>query len=266
MSYFAIINSMNKLDGNASTFLSAAGITDWKITQAINNLVKDLKTTGIWSKCYAIYPFVGGTSTTHQFNLINPLNTNAAYRLTFTGTWAHSSTGALPNGSNAYATTFINANTVLTQSNTHLSFYSRTNVTGNGNSIGTATNVQNNPMITMFIRDASNATATYNALSTAGAIGTNTDSRGFYISSKLSSAIGGLVLYKNGSSIASNTIAITTNNYPSVNIYIAVLTPTIYFDSKECAFASVGLGLTATESSTFNSIVTNFQTALGRNV
>ena len=264
MSYFGIINSMNKLDGSADAFLSAAGITDWKITQAINNLVKDLKTSGIWSSCIAIYPFVGGTSTTMKYNLID----TTLYAITFNGGATYSSTGYLPNGTTGFANTGINASAKLTQSNASLSFYSRTNAAAvNGVCIGAIVGTIA-PMVGMYLKTAS---TTADARNSAGA-GTqsvsvsNTDSRGFYVMSKTSAAIGGLVLYKNGSSIGSNSAAITTNTYPNTNLLIGAFSSTYSFDNKECAFASIGTGLTATQVSQLNTIVTNFQTALGRNV
>ena len=93
-------------DPDAQAFINAAGITGTTQQSAINTLVVSLKANNIWTKFDAIYPMVGGTATTHKFNLKNPADTNAAYRLSFVGGWTHSSTGALPNGTNAYADTF----------------------------------------------------------------------------------------------------------------------------------------------------------------
>ena len=95
-------------DADAQAFITAAAITDVTQQNAINTLVVDLKGYNIWTKMKALYPFVGGTASTHKFNLKNPLDTDAAFRLTFSGGWTHSSTGALPNGTNAYADTKFN--------------------------------------------------------------------------------------------------------------------------------------------------------------
>jgi len=40
----------------------------------------------------------------------------------------------------------------------------------------------------------------------------------------------------------------------------------MYHTNRQCAFASIGAGLNAGEIATFETIVTAFQTALGRNV
>lgn len=95
------------LDPDAVAFLAAAGITDLTITAAINALVIQLKTFGVWNKIFAIYPFVGGTATTHKFNLKNPQDLDAAFRLIFSGGITHNASGLTGNGVNgSYNTKF----------------------------------------------------------------------------------------------------------------------------------------------------------------
>jgi len=86
-------------DADANAFIAAAGITDPTQQAAIQTLVTDLKSGNVWTKCDAIYPFVGGTATAHKFNLKDPRDLDAAYRLTFNGTVNHTSNGMQPNGS-----------------------------------------------------------------------------------------------------------------------------------------------------------------------
>jgi hypothetical protein len=268
-----IIAIMGKstIDPNAQAFITAAGITNATQISAINTLVKSLKSAGIWSKCNAIYPFVGGTSTTHSFNLIN----TAQYQLSFTGGWTHASTGATPNGTNAFANTGLNGSTVLTQSNTHLSFYSRTNPAAAARiAMGSYNDLTApNPILNMALKNAAGNLVTANANQSAGQLVSvaNTDSRGFYVSNKTSASIGGLVIDKNGTQVASNSSAITTNSYANLNIFIGASSLSssalgFQYDLKECAFASIGLGLTATERSNYYTIVQAYQTTLSRNV
>jgi hypothetical protein len=94
-------------DADALSFITAAAITDDTQKTAINTLVTDLKTYNIWTKTKAIYPFVGGTAAQHRFNLKDPRTINAAFYLDFNGGWTHSSTGALPNGTNGFAYTYL---------------------------------------------------------------------------------------------------------------------------------------------------------------
>jgi len=81
-------------DADVCAFLAATGITDATIGSALNTLVGSLKSSGIWSACDAIYPFVGGTATTNKYNLKDPRDLDAAYRLAFNGNWTFSSSGA----------------------------------------------------------------------------------------------------------------------------------------------------------------------------
>ena len=113
-------------DADALAFLTATGITDATITSAICGLVTSMKADGTWAKMSAIYPMVGGTATTHKFNLKNPADTNAAFRLNFVGGITHSSNGVAFGGVNGYADTFMAASGTLTANNNSLSYYSRT--------------------------------------------------------------------------------------------------------------------------------------------
>ena len=113
------------LDASATAFTTAAGLTDDTQKSAINTLVKDLKRFNLWSKIKAFYPFVGGSATSHKFNLLDPRDTNDAYRLTFSGGWTHSSMGAQCNASNTSADTFLSLRTVFgsTSYEHNLGFY-----------------------------------------------------------------------------------------------------------------------------------------------
>jgi hypothetical protein len=61
-----------------------------------------------------------------KFNLVNPQDTDAAFRLAFSGGWTYSTNGAQPNGTNGYADTKLVPNTDLTLNNSSFSIYSRT--------------------------------------------------------------------------------------------------------------------------------------------
>ena len=117
-------------DPDAQAFITAAGLTNPTQQNAINTLVVSMKGFGIWTKMKAIYPFIGGTATTHKFNLKNPADTNAAFRLVFNGGVTHTSNGIQGNKINGYADTFLVPDTVFSvANNVHISIYSRTNTT-----------------------------------------------------------------------------------------------------------------------------------------
>lgn len=247
-------------DIDANKFLLAANINDIRIKNAINKLVINLKAANIWNKMKAIYPFVGGTATTHKFNLKDSRDLNAAFRLNFVGGWTHSSNGALPNGTNGYADTFLNAQTVVNTTN-HLSYYSRTLTVGLQVEIG----VYDNGSIYNQIRAASNYYAGGN--SGGGAFTTTTDARGFWLGTKRSS--NDRELYLNGAS--QNTITnLDTNNLPNGNIYLGarkVLPSSVdFYSNKQCAFASIGDGLSDAEALALYNATQTFNTTLGRQV
>lgn len=256
-------------DRDALAFLEAAQIYNTNQQRAIVNLVRSLKRVGLWSKMKAIYPFVGGTASTHKFNLKDPRDVDAAFRLTFTGGWTHSSTGALPNGSNAYADTFINAQTDLNKPSIHKSFYSRTDTQIVGTDIGGSD--QDGPYdgLQLYIRLTDGFL--YADIGYYGGAPrikvSNSNGKGYYISSR--TATNNFAVYKNNSLLANNLNTDTTV-LPSVKIFIAANNTTssgvIQYSNKECAFASFGDGLTDTDATKLYNIVDLYQKRLGRAV
>ena len=164
-------------DADAQAFITAAGITDATQQSAINTLVTDLKGYGIWTKMKAIYPFVGGTSSTHKWNLKDPRDLDAAFRLVFNGGGTHSSTVYKPNGTNGYADTKLSPSSVQTLNSTHISFYSRLNL-ADGDDLSCYNGVSTK-ISRILIKDITgNIIADMN--STAERISvTNSDARGF---------------------------------------------------------------------------------------
>ena len=69
-------------DPDTTTYLTATGLDEPTYGHTLDALVKDLKATGLWTKMQAIYPFVGGTAALHKWNLKDPRDLDAAYRLT----------------------------------------------------------------------------------------------------------------------------------------------------------------------------------------
>jgi len=252
-------------DSDALAFISAASITDTTQKSAINTLVKDLKTYGIWSKMKAIYPFVGGTASAHKFNLKDPRDLDAAFRLTFSGGWTHSSTGALPNGTTGYAETYFNPTTGYSVNNSaHISFYSRTNSSEAGDNDMGCYDV-NNLIISTRRSDQSNNTFLY-ANTLSGGIGfVDSNSLGLYVSNRINNQANG---FKNGISKGSNTVADNARNNRNVVIGAnnAIGFNITAYSSRQSAFASIGDGLTDTEAANFYTAVQAYQTTLSRNV
>ncbi len=252
------------IDPDAQAFITAAAITDPTQQSAINQLVVDLKGYSIWTKMKAIYPFVGGTSTTHKYNLVNPLDTDAAFRLVFSGGWTHSVNGALPNGTNGWADTFVKTGTDLALNSTHVSVYSRTNnstaAIAIGNTFGGGASE-----LSMWLRDS---TVSYLRVNTNNLSSvSNLDSSGLFIGNRNSSTVQTLSIRgtQNNFNVNSNQ---TTNSF-TINLSSAIgafSATRAFYDNKQYAFASIGDGLTSQNMTDLDTIITTFQTALNRNV
>lgn len=258
-------------DADAQAFITAAGITDATQQSAINTLVTDLKGYGIWSKMKAIYPFVGGTSSTHKWNLKDPRDLDAAFRLVFSGGWTHSSTGALPSGTNGYADTFIVPNSVFSANNAHGSFYSRSNTAQAARHSFGCYDTSGQPIFSLAL-NYNIGTNLYTGMGDLNYLVsgiTNTNTTGFYVGSR--TANNNLFLQKNGTTVGSNTNTVVVNSFPSLRkLLISAINPTGYpvseFDDKQVAFASFGDGLTSTQASNLYTAVQAYQTSLSRNV
>jgi hypothetical protein len=246
------------VDPDAQAFVTNAGIVDQVEANAINNLVIGLKADSLWTKMKAIYPFCGGSASSHKYNLVNPLDTDVAFRLVFSGGVTHSSTGATFNGTNGFADTKLASNGVLAQNSTHFSAYSRTNNQSGGYMIANG-NAGASGECKINARWFDNNC--YSGVNTFGQVPTaNSDSRGYFIVNRISATQHSVVIRGTKTDFNTNSSGLDTNTF---RICSAINTA---YDNKEIAFASIGDGLTATELGNLNTRVTTFQTALNRNV
>jgi hypothetical protein len=252
------------VDPDAQAFITAAAITNPTQQSAINTLVIDLKGYSIWTKMKALYPMVGGSASSMKYNLKDPRDLNAAYRLTYNGGLTYSSTGLL-GGVDGYANTNLDPQSALSLNNTHISFYSRTDTSTTENVEIGVNNTSTNSRL--FIAPKfSGANTAYRAVNSLEAgPGTSPDMKGFFIASRIAS--NQMKLYKNSSILFTDSTSSTTlNNYNLFLLAYNVNGSALYYTDRECAFASIGEGLTDTEAANFYTAVQAFQTTLGRQV
>jgi hypothetical protein len=267
MNYYNLISMMPKAvayDADAQAFITATGISGTN-ANAINTLVIDLKAANIWTKMKALYPMVGGTATAHKFNLKNPLDTDAAFRLVFSGGGTHSSNGYLPNGTNAYADTFLTPSVTLTSSNNHLSIYNRTNTAANtGVDIGSYNAGSPFFYCLFYTRFTGDLFLLANG-NTSFPTTSNTNSQGMYIMSKISAS--NTSGYKNNTKVINNALSGTGISTQKIFIGASNNAGTSgNFNNREIAFSSIGDGLTDAEALSFYNAVQTYQTTLGRQV
>jgi hypothetical protein len=254
----------SQFDYDALLFLSAASISNSTQRLAINYLTFSLKLNGLWDKLNAIYPFVGGTATTHKFNLKNPLDTNAAFRLSFVGGWTHSSNGALPNGTNAYADTFLTPSVTLSLNSNSFGIYSRTNNTSGNQIYGSynlnVTTIQHN---IVFPGGTQGAMASGNLSGFLYPINTTS----FLMATRTSNTV--FKGFRAGSLLGNSSVA--ASSLPNFKFLLSARQETSAIDIRwwnvhQLAFAFLGSGLTDAEALIFYNIVQAFQTTLGRQV
>ncbi len=119
-------------DNDAEAFITATGLSSTGYVNSIRTLVATLKSANIWSKLKAVYPFVGGTANTHKFNLKDPRDLDAAYRLNFYGGWTHYASGPFGNGSNSYADTNLNPFLKLTTNSSSIGIWTPNGMANHG--------------------------------------------------------------------------------------------------------------------------------------
>jgi hypothetical protein len=240
-------------DPNAQSFITTAGITNPTQQNAINALVVDLKAYGIWTKGFAFYPYVGGTSSTHSYNLKNP----AQYQINWSGGITHSSNGVLFGGVNGYGNTNFRSNLFTSANNFGLSSYVR-----NNNDVGGD--------IGVFAPDLRYVASRLSGFSYFGIgntyiAGATTNSQGFWNINRTSASV--VKAFKNGSSFATGTTGAGTLS--SENLFVGALNQSSsanYYTGKEHSFDAIHDGLTDAEAANFYTAVQAFQTTLGRQV
>lgn len=248
----------------AERFLVAAAITDNVISNAINYLVGELLKNNLWNKCYAVYPIVGGTASTHKFNLINPQDTDAAYRLNFVGGITHSSNGIQGDGTTGYANTFFNPTSAgVSINNFGFGVNSRTNQARTETDMG-ARDASLTGVSQMLIRDGSNISQHQINNNNAGTRTQSgiTTSLGNFGQNRLNSTQ--IRITRNGTTTVFTQASgsLTNRNFA----LMALLTNATYgvFSSKQYTFFRIHQGLSDADEILFQNIITNYNTLLGR--
>jgi hypothetical protein len=269
-------------DPDAQAYFNVnTAITSTADKNAINTFYLGLKTDGIYTKIKAMYLPLWLTASNCKWNLVNPLDTDSAFRLTFSTGFTHTSGGTTGNGTSAYANSFFIANSNLSLYNSHLAFYSRTI----GNPVTTQVFLGNNSNTGIFnnkaqwwlgylntgdaraVQHSTNATSDF-----ANKTG-ETSRAGFWINNRTTSTATTLKLWKNGTAVANATTQATSQILNTASTYIWARRNTIlgnpqaeFFSDAQGSFISIGDGLTDTESTNFSNRVNTLMTYFGINV
>lgn len=252
------IRGSSGLELEVSQFISAsyANITDSGIISDLDNLVKSLKSAGLWTLTRAIYPIVGGNASAHSYNLKDP----TMYQITWVGGLTHDANGVTGNGTTGYGNTGLVPSSVLSAS-VHLSAYIRVSSTLDQYDMF----CESTSSSAFGLKTNSTGAAFACALNNSATTGINVSSPAFISVTRSAANVGSI--YRNGSkfsnyavpqvSMASVPIAIMARNNAGVISGYSV---------KNYAFFTVGDSLTDTQCANLYTAVQAFQTARGRQV
>ncbi len=254
----------------AQAYLSAVvsaggtGITP-TISAATITLFTSIYSNGLQNGMIYMYPFLGGNAAGHKFNALDPQDTNGAYRLTFNGGWTHSASGATPNGTNAYANTWMapSSITALTISGGTAGMYSGTDAAG-GAAFGSG---NGNNYWALYPKSAGSTMGALAWESNTGAATTNT----------IPNSLGGLNFTRSGTTTSVQfyrrgglvqSVLNTANAKSSEPLYLGALNQNgtdNQYSTYRHQFTYAHTGLTSSQITTLDGIIQTYQTSLGRN-
>lgn len=230
----------------------------------LSNLVKKLKSKGIWNKLDRFCLF----ATEQQQHAQKDIKDSRHLSLTEVNspTWTRLQ-GYLGNGSSSYLSLAFNPFNVSTQkwqlNSATFGFYSRTNIAENRNS-GVLDGSGNG--LILGPRNAVNLLAgRINSVSTGNVTAANSDSRGLFVINR--SASNAQQIYKNGIQLSSNT----ASSFTIVNRGIFLLArnnngTADLFENIQTSMAYMGSSLTSDEQLYFYNEFQKFATIFGFNV
>ncbi len=256
------------IERDAWAFLDAAGITSALQQRAIVQLVRDLKKAQLWTKMKAVYPFVGGTATTHKWNLKDPQDTNAAFRLTFSGGWTHDANGVTGNGTNAYADTHLAPSTVLTINDHHAGVYVGSDTSGSTIKCEIGSYVTISYVRYLVIYSKFNNLTYMVSGDNVFPNFANSNAKGMYLLAK--STVTTLDGYKDATKkLTNSTTSDRGGSQSTSDVYIGAAKgdgTAVYYSDRRISYATIGQDLTDAEATLLYECVDRYQKTLGRAV
>jgi hypothetical protein len=254
-------SNSERLDSAVSQFVTATKITDEKLTVSLDSLVKRARRHGWWELCNAIYPFAGGTSETCKYNLKDPRDLDAAFRLTFLNNPAVGTAGVTFDGSTQYADTHLTPSSTLSLNDTHFSIYVPSS--GHGGNHGITGDVHPSPYFEIEDADTTQGWVGLNSTSDELISYSNTDK--YFLLSRTGPNSSDISLYHN--STQTGGLSQASSALPTVSVYLGAANdgtnnPT-QFSADTLQFVSIGSGINATMASAMYTDIFNFVTSKG---
>jgi len=255
--------SAPSFDADAAAYLAdvitSGGTVNATMSAATNTLFTDLKSNGLYSKMIAMYPYVGGTASSHSINAL----LNKSFDITWNGGITHGISGTTANGTNGYGVTNFHPSNYVDKTKSSFGLYiTQKGIKTSNNLHGTFNNARMN--------FSSNISSGNLAFCLFG------DGAGQYNSAYSGHRDGNFIvirtgatdthLYGNGSFIASVSgyTNLTASN-PGFYLFEYQGAPGSWFNDDTLAFTFFADDLSYAEAITLDGIINTFQTSLGRN-
>jgi len=262
-----------KFFGGASVMYAAfvaanTGVTDPTQLGAIDTLINDLdgyglvdKNTPANSKIKFLYPFVGGTSATHAYNLIDP----SKFQITWVGGVTHDADGITGNGTTGYGKTGYDPDAEGVDPDSKYVFVdSKTQGSVDGIEISTNGSGTLDEIICRYIGDNLTWSSVSSGSGSIKGTTTSAEAEGFFGVSRLTSTTG--FLRRDGVTLNNFTGVASAGNAP-FEIYIlarnAAGSPT-FFSPRNIDFAGYADSFSTAQHDYLDAAQTTFNTALGR--
>jgi hypothetical protein len=244
-------------DTDAQAFFTGSEITDTVQKTAINDLVIALKKDSLWNKFVALYPMVGGNSASTSFNLKDPRNVDAAYRITWHGSPDFKTTGVTCLTSADWGDTHL-VDTVLLYNNSSISYYSGTANQTAGYDMGCSNSSYPFNIMAIYENFTLDIVNTwFNAYGSTQYQPTTTV--GLFTNSSTTDKV---TRYDNG--VAVGNYNAPDSAYTHSVITIGQVTDDENMGLRECRLAAIGSGLSDAQALTFYNLVKTFETKLSR--
>lgn len=248
-------------DSDAQALITATGITDSTYKMRINDLVTQWKDSLPWSSYPAIYPMVGTTAASQKWNLKDPRDLDAAYRLTPTGTVTYSSSGMDFDGSTGYANTFFTPSTGFASNLFHIGVYVNENTAaGDKEEMGSCSSSCG---IDVAVLARFSGDAFYPGIGSGSFPSVaSTNSIGYWVASRQITA--NIEGYKNGIRVINSAQTQgRTSNPISLGARTSDAGSRNRFSDRRIAFAVIGPTLTEAQQAIEYRIIDRFRNAVG---
>ncbi len=251
-------------DADANAYISASGLA-LSEKESAYRLIVDLKSNSLYTKCQSIYLFKGTTASQHKFNAKNPVDTDAGYRLVFTGSATFSNLGYQLN-SNSYANTKFTPSLIQNVNSNGITISIGTNNAVVGTDSWDAGAFSSGTQASLLTSKSQNSNfavlAGFNTTTYASRTGVN-DAKGVITGTKTASNIHKLI--KNGVVLATSTGGGTL---PSIPIYIGTINvnnlPNGSYSPQRVQIVIFHEGLSDSETATLHSIINISELIAGR--